>query len=46
MHNDCWNNLPNGAVATGKTTIDGRKLYTFKDDKDKQVTVYQGSDGR
>ncbi len=46
VHNDCWNNLPNNAVATGKTTPDGRKLYTFKDDSGKQVTVYKGTDGR
>lgn len=46
VYNDCWNSLPNGAVATGKTTPDGRKLYTFKDDKGNQVTAYQGSDGR
>ncbi|ALT07582.1 polymorphic toxin-type HINT domain-containing protein [Moraxella bovoculi] len=46
VHNDCWNSLPDGAVATGKTTPDGRKLYTFKDKKGNQVTAYQGSDGR
>ncbi|MPW73549.1 hypothetical protein D6D90_08690 [Moraxella catarrhalis] len=46
VHNSCWDNLPKGATATGKTTPDSRKLYTFKDDKGKQVTAYQGSDGR
>ncbi|KAE9537811.1 hypothetical protein A1D25_09790 [Ursidibacter arcticus] len=46
VHNDCWDQLPFDAVATGKSTPDGRKLYTFKDGKGHQVTAYQGSDGR
>ncbi|MDO9865814.1 polymorphic toxin-type HINT domain-containing protein, partial [Glaesserella parasuis] len=46
VHNDCWNKLPKSAIETGKTTPDGRKLYTFKDEKGNQVTAYQGSDGR
>lgn len=46
VHNDCWNNLPFDATNTGKTLPDGRALYTFKDDKGKQVLAYKGSDGR
>lgn len=48
VHNDCWDKLPADAVPTGKTTPDaeGRPLYTFKDKDGKQVTAYQGSDGR
>ncbi|MGX2951494.1 toxin C-terminal domain-containing protein, partial [Ursidibacter sp. B-7004-1] len=46
VHNDCWDQLPFDAVATGKSTPDGRKLYTFKDGKGNRVTAYQGSDGR
>ena len=46
VHNDCWDSLPAGAVHTGKTTPDGRALYTFKDDTGKQVTAYKGKDGR
>ena len=46
VHNDCWNSLPADAVNTGKTTPDGRALYTFKDNTGKQVTAYKGKDGR
>ncbi|WP_410472374.1 polymorphic toxin-type HINT domain-containing protein [Faucicola mancuniensis] len=46
VHNNCWNNLPSGATNTGKTLPDGRPLYTFKDEKGKQVLAYKGSDGR
>ena len=46
VHNDCWNSLPADAVRTGKTTPDGRALYTFKDNTGKQVTAYKGKDGR
>ncbi|WP_307867051.1 polymorphic toxin-type HINT domain-containing protein, partial [Variovorax sp. E3] len=45
VHNNCWDNLPSNAVATGKTTPDGRMLYTFKDESGKTVTAYQGRDG-
>jgi len=46
VHNDCWNSLPADAVNTGKTTPDGRALYTFKDNTGKQVTAYKGKDER
>ena len=46
VHNNCWNILPADAVNTGKTTPDGRALYTFKDDTGKYVTAYKGKDGR
>ena len=46
VHNSCYDALPGEASATGKTTPDGRKLYTFADENGKQITVYQGSDGR
>jgi hypothetical protein len=46
VHNDCWSELPKDAVATGKTTPDGRTLYTFKDAEGKQVTAYRGSQDR
>ena len=48
VHNeDCWNYLPKGAEPTGKTTPDGRPLYTFKDSNTgKYITVYEGRDGR
>ena len=46
VHNNCWNSLPADAVHTGKTTPDGRVLYTFKDDTGKYVTAYKGKDGR
>jgi hypothetical protein len=31
VHNNCWDSLPNEAVNTGKTTPDGRPIYTFTD---------------
>ena len=46
VHNNCWNSLPADAVRTGKTTPDGRPLYTFKDNTGKQVTAYKGKDER
>ena len=46
VHNNCWNSLPADAVNTGKTTPNGRALYTFKDNTGKQVTAYKGKDGR
>ena len=48
VHNkDCWDYLPKGAEPTGKTTPDGRPLYTFKDSNTgKYITVYEGRDGR
>ena len=46
VHNNCWNSLPADAVHTGKTTPDGRALYTFKDNTGKQVTAYKGKDER
>ena len=46
VHNNCWNSLPADAVRTGKTTPNGRPLYTFKDNTGKQVTAYKGKDGR
>lgn len=46
VHNDCWEDLPDDAVATGKTTPDGRPLYTFKGKDGKHVTAYKGEDGR
>ena len=46
VHNNCWNSLPADAVNTGKTTPDGRPLYTFKDNTGKQVTAYKGKDER
>ena len=46
VHNNCWNSLPADAVNTGKTTPDGRALYTFKDNTGKQVTAYKGKDER
>ena len=46
VHNNCQNSLPADAVHTGKTTPDGRVLYTFKDDTGKYVTAYKGKDGR
>jgi len=46
VHNNCWDKLPDGASATGKTTPDGRQLYTFKDANGDQVSAYQGTDGR
>ena len=33
-------------VRTGKTTPDGRPLYTFKDNTGKQITAYKGKDER
>jgi hypothetical protein len=42
VHNDCWSTLPKEAIATGKTTPDGRPLYAFKGADGKQVTAYQG----
>ncbi|SFQ75401.1 filamentous hemagglutinin, partial [Variovorax sp. OK605] len=42
VHNNCWDRLPGDAVATGKTTPDGRMLYAFKDADGKYVTAYQG----
>jgi filamentous hemagglutinin len=42
VHNNCWENLPSGALATGKTTADGRPIYTFQDASGNQVTAYQG----
>lgn len=45
VHNDCWSALPKEAIATGKTTPDGRLLYTFKGADGKKVTAYQGKDG-
>ena len=36
----------NSAVATGKTTPDGRRLFSFLDDNGNRVTAYQGADGR
>ena len=46
VHNNCWNSLPADAVRTGKTTPDGRPLYTFKDNTGKQITAYKGKDER
>ena len=46
VHNDCWLNLPSDAIRSGKTTPDGRELYTFKDHTGKSVSVYKGTDGR
>ncbi|QNK65452.1 hemagglutinin repeat-containing protein [Variovorax sp. PAMC26660] len=45
VHNNCWSNLPGDAIATGKTTPDGRPLYTFKGEDGRQVTAYQGKAG-
>ncbi len=47
VHNkDCWDVLPDNVQYYGKTTSDGRKLVSFKDETGKQVTAYQGEDGR
>ncbi|MBB3197373.1 polymorphic toxin-type HINT domain-containing protein, partial [Roseateles terrae] len=46
VHNNCFDYLPASAQPTGKTTPDGRKLYTFRDQDGSQITVYEGIDGR
>ena len=46
VHNNCWESLPSDAYNTGKTTPDGRPLYSFNDKNGNRVTAYKGSDGR